>query len=219
MFTGRKLPITLAFGVLLGLAFGVSCKGFFTDPTLTSVTVQPPNSQVEFGKTGDALQAWGVDENGHRKLITSGVAWSSNKPTIVSIDDKGVPTGAGLGTATITASAQGLNGTGTVIAFLGNISDLKITPLTASVQTSGGDALFNAIATSNGKDVDVSTGATWKVTPTPAVGSITCTDDGENPPETCSVAANTTPGDYTITVTYPGTSLAPTATLTVTPIP
>ncbi len=217
MFTGRKLPITLAFVVLLGLAFGVSCKGFFTDPTLTSVSVQPPSSQVEFGKTANALQAWGVDENGHRKLITSGVAWSSDKPTIVSIDDKGVPTGTGLGTATITASAQGLTGTGTVVAFLGNISDLKITPTSASVPTSGGSADFNAIATSNGQDLDVSTGATWTVTPTPAAGSITCTDDGTNPPETCSVAANTTVGTYTITVTYPGTSLKPTATLNVTP--
>jgi len=217
MFTGRKLPITLAFVMLIGLAFGASCNGFFTDPTLTSVTVQPPSSQVEFGKTANALQAWGVDENGHRKLLTSGVAWSSDKPTIVSIDDKGVPTGAGLGTATITASAQGLNGTGTVIAFLGNISDLKITPTSASEPTTGGDAFFNAIATSNGKDLDVTTGATWTVTPTPASGAINRTDDGTNPPETCTVDPNTTVGTYTITVTYPGTSIMPTATLNVTP--
>ncbi len=34
MFTGRKLALSLAFTALVALATGVSCKGFFVQPTL-----------------------------------------------------------------------------------------------------------------------------------------------------------------------------------------
>ena len=47
MFTGRRLPLTLAFAVLIGLAFGASCKGFFVDPTLTAITISPTAPQVD----------------------------------------------------------------------------------------------------------------------------------------------------------------------------
>jgi hypothetical protein len=137
---------------------------------------------------------------------------------VATIDtNTGILTGVTPGTSLITASAQALQGTATATVFLANISNLRVEPTSASVQTSGGSAEFRAIATSNGVDVDVTTGATWTVTPTPAAGAINCTDDGTNPPETCTVDPNTTPGTYTITVTYPGTNIQPTATLIVTP--
>jgi hypothetical protein len=172
---------------------------------------------VEVGKT-ITLQAFGTYDDGTRKQVKSGVSWSSDNPTVATIDtNTGVLTGVAPGTSQISASAQALEGTATATAFLANISSFKVTPTTASVRTSGGTAEFNAIATSNGVDIDVTTSSTWTVTPTPAAGAINCTDDGTNPPETCTVDPNTTTGIYTITVTYPGTSIKPTATLTVTP--
>ncbi len=42
MLTGRKLSLTLAFGVLVIVAIGASCKGFFPDNTLSTVAIQPP---------------------------------------------------------------------------------------------------------------------------------------------------------------------------------
>lgn len=217
MFTGRKLPITLAFIVLVGLAFGASCNGFFVDPTLTGIAVSPTAPQVEVGKT-ITLQAFGTYDDGSRKQVKSGVSWSSATTTVATIDtNTGILTGVTPGTSLITASAQALQGTATATVFLANISNLRVEPTSASVQTSGGSAEFNAIATSNGVDVNVTTGATWTVTPKPVAGAINCTDDGTNPPETCTVDPNTTPGTYTITVTYPGTNIQPTATLIVTP--
>jgi hypothetical protein len=172
---------------------------------------------VEVGKT-ITLQAFGTYDDGSRKQVKSGVSWSSATTTVATIDtNTGILTGVTPGTSLITASAQALQGTATATVFLANISNLRVEPTSASVQTSGGSAEFRAIATSNGVDVDVTTGATWTVTPTPAAGAINCTDDGTNPPETCTVDPNTTPGTYTITVTYPGTNIQPTATLIVTP--
>jgi uncharacterized protein YjdB len=217
MVTGRKLPITLGLVVLIGLAFGASCNGFFVDPTLTGIAVSPTAPQVEAGKT-ITLQAFGTYDDGTRKQVKSGVSWSSAPTDVATIDSNtGILTGKKPGTSVITASAQALQGTATATVFIANISNLRVQPTSASVPTTGGQADFNAIATANGIDVDVTTGATWTVSPTPTAGAINCTDDGLNPPETCTVNANTTPATYTITVTYPGTNIKPTATLIVTP--
>src|ERR1035438_839218 len=47
MFTGRKLALTIAFTVLVALAFGVGCRNFFQPNTLTAVSIQPQNTQGE----------------------------------------------------------------------------------------------------------------------------------------------------------------------------
>ncbi len=216
MFTGRKLPLTLGFVVLLGMAFGASCKGFFPDATLSSISIQPPTPQVQVGQS-TTLQAWGTDSNNKRSQIKSGVVWASSDNNVVLIDtNTGVITGKGNGgTATITAAAQGLSATATATAFLGNVSGLTICSGTfntgvcpaatwsISGQT-GGTQNYYAKADSNGTTVDVTTVATWNVTPTATTGGVTC--DAASSPAVCTVQAQTTPAGgtiYTITVTYP----------------
>jgi hypothetical protein len=216
MSTGRKLPLALTCVAILGLAFAVSCRGFFVNPTLTSISVNPAAPQVDAGKTLQ-LQAFGTYDDGSRKQIKSGVSWSSDTPNIATVDtNSGILTGVAPGTAGITASAEALDGTATATVVLTDITSLTVTPTSWSIGQNGGSKDFNAIANGN---IDVSTGATWTVTPTPQAGSITCTNDG-SPPETCTVDPNTTPLDhYTITVTYPHTNLAPTVSVTVTSSP
>src|ERR1017187_946779 len=41
-FAGKRLSLALAFGVLVSAAIGAGCKGFFPNPTLSTVAVQPP---------------------------------------------------------------------------------------------------------------------------------------------------------------------------------
>jgi trimeric autotransporter adhesin len=228
MFTGRKLPLTLAFAVLVAVAIGLSCNGFFTDPTLSSLAIQPPSPQVQVGDGNSiTLQAWGTYNDNSRSQIKSGVAWSSSgQGTTVDVDpNTGVMTGVGSGgTATITASAQGISGTAQATAFLGNVSGLTLcsgtydtgscpatTPIIKGL--SGGMQNYYAKAVSNGTKVDVTTVATWSVAPTATTGSVTC--DASTSPAVCAVAQQTTPtGSYVITVTYPGVNPV-TATITV----
>ena len=214
MFTGRKLPITLACVVLVGLAIGASCNGFFQDPTLNSISIQPPSPQVQVGQT-ETLQAWGVDSDNKRSQIKSGVVWTSSDNTVVQIDsNSGVITGKGTGgTSTITAAAQGLSATATATAFLGNVSALTICSGTFNTGTcpaatwtvsgqTGGSQNYYAKASSNGDIVDVTTVATWDVTPVTTAGGVTC--DATSSPAVCTVDPQTTPtGTYVITVTYP----------------
>lgn len=214
MFTGRKLSITLAFGVLLGLAFGVSCHGFFSDPTLNSITIQPPSPQVQVGQSL-TLQAWGVDSDNKRSQIKSGVVWTSSDHTAVLIDpNSGQITGEGTGgTSTITAAAQGLSATATATAFLGNVSALTVCTGTFDTGAcpaatwsisgqAGGTQNYYAKGSSNGTTVDVTAVAIWNVTPAATSGGVTC--DASSSPAVCTVQAQTAPiGTYVITVTYP----------------
>lgn len=206
MFTGRKLPLTLAFAVLVVVAFGVSCKGFFPDPVLQSIAIQPPSPQILLTKTLN-LQAWGTYDDGTRSQITSGVSWTSDDPSVTIDPNTGVATGAGLGTAGITAAAQGLSGTATATVYL-VITSLTVNPTTWSFKgTSGGTAQFTATANGN---VDVTSTATF----TPSNTTFFSCPGGTTP-VTCTAETGTTAGPYTITVNYPGSTLTAIVNVTV----
>jgi hypothetical protein len=214
MLTGRKLALRLAFTMLVALAFGVSCRGFFPKNSLSSIAIQPPSPQVQVGES-TGLQAWGTYQDNNRSQLTSGVVWTTSDNTKVSIDpNTGEITGEGSGgTATITA-AQGISATAQATSFLPNVTGLTVCTGTFDTGTCpastwtisgsvGGSQNYYAKATSNGTTVDVTTVATWAVTPTATTGSVTC--DASVTPAICKVDPSTTPtGTYVITVTYPG---------------
>jgi hypothetical protein len=211
MFTGRKLPITLAFVALVALAIGASCKSFFVDPTLTAITISPTSPQVEVGKT-QQLSVFGTYDDGSRKQVKSGVNWSTVPTGIVSIDPTtSIMTGVAVGTTQLTADAQGLNATATATAFQ-VVTGLTVctgtfdtgtcpAPTWMISTTQSGTKDYYAKGTANNQTIDVTTVATWQVTPVPAAGAINC--DAAASPTVCTVDQNTTAGNYTLTVTYP----------------
>ena len=216
MFASRKLALTLVFAVLIALAAGVSCQGFFQKNDLESIAIQPPSPQIEAGTT-ETLQAWGTYEDNSRAQITSGVIWTSSDASVVQIDqNSGVATGEGTGgTATITAAAQGISATATATVYLGTVTNFQICSGTFGTGTcpasswivsgtSGGSQTFYVQADYNSKAIDLTTAATFAVAPTVTTGSFTCSNSTS--PATCTVDSGTSPtGSYTITVTY-GTS-------------
>ncbi len=217
-FAGKRLPLTVAFAVLLVAAFGAGCKGFFQPNALESVAIQPPTPEVEVGQS-TSLQAWGTYQDNTRSQITSGVAWTSSDPTTIAVDPNtgeiSAPSTSSGGTATITAAAQGLSATATATSYLGNVTTPQVCTgtfntgtcpaatwsLTATV---GGSQNYYARADSNGKPVDITTVATWTITgQTTTAGGISCA--ATSTPAVCTVTPGTLPtGSYTITVTYPG---------------
>ncbi len=207
MFTGRKLALTLAFTVLVAVAFGVSCRGFFQPNSLVSIAVQPPSPNVLLNQT-TTLQAWGTFQDNTRSQVTSGVAWTSSDPTILSIDEtSGVATGVSVGAATVTAAAQGLSGTASATVFI-TISNLTLNFNTWTFTGANGGQSPGFIVTANGT-TDVTSSATFTSSNT---SFITCVNNTD--PVFCTAIAGTTPGPYTITVSYTGSSI--TATINVT---
>lgn len=198
---GKRLPLILAFGVLVAAAVGAGCRGFFVKPTLSSITINPTAPSVQLGQT-TTLQAFGVNSDGQGSNLTSGVSWSSSDPNTATVTGTGSATlkGIAIGTATITASTQSVTNTATATVFI-VVSSLTVSPNTWN-PPAGTSTIQNFTVQANGS-VDVTSGATF----TPSNASFSCPNGTD--PVVCT-ATNPTAGDYTITVTYPGTNLAPT---------
>ncbi len=201
MLSGRKLALTLAFTVLVALAFGISCSGFFPPNSLVSLAVQPPSPDIQLGQT-TTLTAYGTYQDNTRQLVTSGVAWSSSDPTVLSINQTtGVADGVGLGTATVTASAQGISGTASATVFL-NITSLTVKPTSWTFSgAQGGTTDPGFVVTANG-NTDVTSSAIFTSSNTTYITCVNGTD-----PVVCTAIAGTQAGQYTITVSYTGSTL------------
>jgi hypothetical protein len=235
-FAGKRLPLTIAFTLLLLAAFGAGCKGFFVAPTLTSITINPTAPTVQVG-SNITLSAYGVNSNSEGSYLTSGVSWSTSDPTIAVITGSCATTtcgsvsvqGVAAGSATITAGSQSVTNTATLTVVLPNVTNFQVcegtfgstsscsnasSALVYHVSgTNGGTQTFIAQGTSSGTVYDLTTQSTWTLSSTPTAGSISCTNS-DTTPETCVIANNTTLGTYPIVVSYGGNgSTAASATL------
>jgi hypothetical protein len=231
MLTGRKLALTLAFTLLVAVAFGVSCRGFFVNPTLASITIQPTAPSVQLGDSV-TLQAYGVDNETPPvgSYLRSGVSWSTSNAAVAAITGtcatqtcgNATLTGVATGTATITASSESVTNTATATVYI-TISAIGISPTSASISASGSKEFLvyanNDPSLTNPND-NLSSGATLTVTQNgQAVTTISCTYDSSNTPpsQLCTATdATASPPAYTVTATYPGTTLTATATLNIT---
>jgi trimeric autotransporter adhesin len=117
-----------------------------TEPTppLASVTVEPAELMVAPGRSG-RLVATLRDFSGN-PITGPTVSWTSHDPAVASVDEGGVVTGHGQGTATVTATVQGLSSSATAtINPLFAIVSLEVTPLSSSV-TVGDTVTLDVIA-------------------------------------------------------------------------
>jgi trimeric autotransporter adhesin len=145
-----------AFGALLM----AGCKGFFIGPALTTVTVAPSTPSVAAGKT-QQMSATGTYDNGSTDTITDSASWATSDISIATVSSKGLVTGVASGTATISATLDGLSGSTTVNVTVANLSSISITPTSQSI-SSGATQQFTAIGTlQNGTTVDLTSSVTW----------------------------------------------------------
>jgi len=209
----QKLRLICAFAALATLALAISCRGFFVNPTLTSIAISPTAPQVEVAQTLQ-LQAFGTYDDGSRNQIRSGVSWSSDTASVATIDpNTGILTGVATGTSTITASSQALSSTATATVFI-VIDSITITPTSASV-TAGGSQQFKVSAASNGATLNLTSSATLTAEQNgTAVTTVTCAYNSSLLAQVCTTTAGTT-GVFQIVASYSGSTLTATATLTV----
>jgi len=212
----RKSQILLSFTALLMLALAVSCTGFFVNPTLSSLTVGPNPLNLTQGNK-QQMTATGTFDDGTTKTLTSGVVWSSSDDTIAPVSSSGQVSAASAGTATVTAQSGTVSGTATINVTLGNVTNLKVNPTTATISSTQ-TQLFNALATIQGQSspVDVSSTATWTSNPTGIVSINNSSQTGALVSVTGTVATTTV---VTITATYNsnGTNFVSNAQLTINP--
>src|SRR5579862_36889 len=140
--TKHKLRLAGAFAFLAALALTISCTGFFVNPTVSSITIDPPNPTVSQGLTTQ-LTAAGTDSNGNALTLTGGtsctgttVCWSSATPSVATISAGGLVTGVSAGTSTITAASGTASATTTATVTLGNVTSILVQPSSITLTVS-----------------------------------------------------------------------------------
>lgn len=228
MFAGRKLAVTLAFTALIAVAFGVSCQGFFVQPTLTSLTINPVTPSVQLNST-TTLSAYAVNSNGQGNTLTSGVSWSSSDPTTAPITGNcltqpcgnATVQGLSIGTSTITASSENVTNTTTLTVYIA-VSSMTIAPTSQSLAEPTDFTTEPYVVTVQPGSVDISDTAVLTAYQGGTQSSdVTCTYYTTNPnggnggPGLYCTGDTTASGTYQLIATYTGTTITATATLNV----
>ena len=226
-FADKSSPVrrrvALAIVALFTSASLASCSGFFIKPTISSIFVTPSAATVGVGQMV-TLSATATYSDGTQNQISgSSVGWTSSAPNVATVTSPGgAVTGVALGSATMTASSQGISGTATVTVTLSNITSLVITTNQGSTQpittaTINGVPMtlpFFAYANNNANN-DVTQSVTWTSSNT-NVATISSGATSGNGVAT-SVAAGTTNITATTTNTQTGQQVtSQTIVLTVT---
>jgi hypothetical protein len=209
-FAGKRLSLTLAFGVLVAAAIGAACNGFFPPNTLETIAIQPPS--LDLGVTAtQQFTAWGTYQDGTRSQITSGLVWTSSDTVDAPITTAGIVTGVNVTStaATITGAAQGLDGTATV-SVIGDVTTMSVSPTIATVTVNATGVPFTFTGTPGPPTyITADNGGALTITATGTGGNpdFLCTvgtDAKGNPAEVCSATTGAGVGSpYTITMSYP----------------
>ena len=212
----NKLRLAGAFAALATLALAVSCTGFFQNPTVSTITIDPPSPTISIGASTQ-MTAAATYSDGSTGTLSGGtsctgntVCWSSSDPSVASISTGGLLTGVSQGTTTITAASGAVTGTATGTVTLGDVTNLTVTPtsLTMTVSETSTTGLY-AYATVGGQQVDVSSTVTWVSNNTTYV----TVENGEDPEY---VESGATAGSTTVYCTYvSGTTTLTSNTVTV----
>jgi len=162
-----------AVAVLATLAFAISCKGFFVNPTLNSIAIGPQTLSLA-PATSFQMQAIGTYNDGSTSDVTNKASWSSSNPSVADFTS-GV---TGQITAKSLASIPNPPGTTTVSASVGAVSSsssstVTVCPVVTSMTVSaspttvstGQSITFNAQAIFQGVSgqTDVTSLVTWNV--------------------------------------------------------
>jgi len=197
---GRSSWVWFLVGFLLVLLAG--CKGFFVNPTLTSITVGSANGST-FVNVASTLQmvATGTFNDGTTGSVTA--TWSSSAIGTATVNGgTGLVTGVSPGTVTITATSQGISGTAD-ITVCGAITAITISPLNQSdpegttLQYMATDQSGNNITSTVTWSSSSTTVATF-TSPTPGLANLVGVGTTTISATSCAVVAQTT---LTVTAT------------------
>ena len=209
MLTGRKLALTLAFTVLVAVAVGVGCRGFFVTPTITAITIGPTGQTIPPGGHLQMVASGTVSDGSPNQIVTDKCLWSSTNGASGSI---GMNTGLFTAVSaadltnppqqsTITAAYQALTPATATVSVCPAVTNLTITasPLTVMKGTAT-PITFTAQATfTGGNPQSVLTEVTWNITNTSLLPSIGTDGIG-------TTSGDNTAGTATVTATLCGVS-------------
>lgn len=197
--------------------------------TVVGLTVTPSNpASILVGAT-QPFQANAVYSDGTTTNVTNTASWTSSDAKVASVSNtaggggpgapgggRGMATGIGAGTTTITATYSGFSATASLTVRAASPVALLVTPETASIRINGTQQYTALVSLDDGTTQTVTNSASW-TTSRGTVASITSNGGGGGFPGGGGgrgLATGLSAGTVTVTATYSG--FTATATLTVT---
>ncbi len=174
---GRKLRIFAMLGALSMLAVAAGCKGFFVNPTLTSLAVSPSSASIVESQT-QQLTATGTYDDGSTKDLTGTASWTTSDSTVATVSKGGLVTAAANitsppGSATITATSGTLTATSAITVNTGPLTAIAISTTTPN-PAAGTTVVFKALGTYSGSSTqqDITSLVTWTSSNTAVISTI-----------------------------------------------
>ena len=117
-------------------------------PTVASVTVTPAAATINIGQT-QQFTAVAKDANGN-VITEASFTWNSDATSVATVNSNGLATAVTGGTAHITATSGGVNGSATLL--VASVASVTVSPATATI-TVGQRQQFTAVAKDSGGNV------------------------------------------------------------------
>jgi trimeric autotransporter adhesin len=131
-----------------------------TAAALVSITVAPANASIALGTT-QQFTATGSFTDGSTMDLTATAAWSSDTLATATINNAGLVSSAGSGTANITAASGAISGSAALTVTPAVLVSMAISPVSASIAL-GTPQTFTALGTySDGTTQDVTQSGYW----------------------------------------------------------
>jgi uncharacterized protein YjdB len=157
----RRIPVAVCLVAALA-----ACPKGKDDParTLSRVEVTPPAPTLPAG-TGVSLHATAVYSDGATADVTDAASWSTSSAAVLSVSNvlgsKGVASALAAGSATVTATFEGVSGTAAATVVVKTPVSVTVAPSSVSVPA-GQETTLTATATFDDLSTfDVTASATW----------------------------------------------------------
>jgi hypothetical protein len=130
-----------------------------TAAALQAITVTPANPSIAKGSTNQFIAA-GTYSDGTSVDISASVIWSSDITTVATVNSSGLASGAGVGTATITAASGVISGSTALTVTAAVLQSIAVTPANPSL-VKGRTQQFTATGTYTDGTFDIRNQGTW----------------------------------------------------------
>ena len=156
--------------VVAVVLFWIASATFLSAQTLVSIAVTPTNPSIALGTT-EQMTATGTYSDGSTLDITSTAAWTTQRATVITVNNQGFVTSVAVGNSRVTASLSGIIGSTRVTVTPAVLASVAVTPALPSIAL-GAQQQFTATGTfTNGSTQNITATVQWS-SASPAVATI-----------------------------------------------
>lgn len=160
--TGKAIGAT-SVSAIAGSISGTSQLNV-SSAALTSISVTSSKSSIPLGIT-QQVAATGTYTDGTTHDLTSSVTWASSPAGVITIGSSGIAASKAVGTATITATSDSVNGTGQLTVSSAALTSISVASSKPSISLGTTQQLAATGTYSDGTTHDLTSSVTWTSSP------------------------------------------------------